>query len=178
MMRRFGSVLLASGVLAGASLLLFVVVGCSAQEGAQAAQATPKRVTEAELKKLRWIEGTWRGTGDVEKPFYERYYFENDSTLVVEGFPDETVSKANDVTRFVLKEGQFGNTGEGSLWAASQLDDNSITFVPLAKARNWFRWERRSQDEWKAVIGFPASDKGPARERVYKMERWAAPKQQ
>lgn len=173
MIRRVSSWMLAAGVLTGAAL--FVVCGGRAQEGAQGA---PKRVTEAELKKLRWIEGTWRGTGDVEKPFFERYYFENETTLVVEGFPDETVSKANDVTRFVLKDGQFGNEGEGSRWAASQLDENAITFVPLAKARNWFRWERRSQDEWKAVIGFPASDKGPARERVYKMERWSAPKQQ
>lgn len=173
MSRRAWSLLSAACVLLTA--MLFVVCGGRAQEGAQGA---PQRVEAAELKKLRWIEGTWRGTGDVEKPFFERYYFENETTLVVEGFPDETVSKANDVTKFVLKEGQFGNEGDGSRWAASQLDDNAITFVPVAKARNWFRWERRTQDEWKAVIGFPANDKGPARERVYKMERWSAPKPQ
>lgn len=174
MIRRIRSLL-----LTGAALM-FVVVGCTAQQGAGAgaSEGAPKRVTEAELKKLRWIEGTWRGTGDVEKPFFERYYFENDTTLVVEGFPDETVSKANDVTKFVLKEGQFGNEGEGARWAVSRLEDDSITFVPVAKARNWFRWERRSQDEWKAVIGFPAGEGKPARERVYKMERWPAPKPQ
>lgn len=173
MMRRARNVMPAAFA---AALLLLVVVGVAAQQ--QQTKVTPKRLTADDLKSLRWIEGTWRGTGDIDKPFFERYYFENDTTLVVEGFPDETVSKADDVTRFVLKDGQFGNGGEGSLWAATRLDENSITFEPLAKARNSFRWERQSKDAWTAVLVWPASEKGPARQRVYKMERWAAPKKQ
>src|ERR1700755_1314463 len=62
--------------------------GASKQEEAKPPAATPARIGAAELAKLRWIEGAWRGTGDVEKPFYERYRFENDSTLAVESFPD------------------------------------------------------------------------------------------
>ena len=60
----------------------------------------PKTLTAADLTKLRWIEGSWRGTGDVDKPFYERYKFENDTTLVVESIADETFKKVNDVSRF------------------------------------------------------------------------------
>jgi len=51
---------------------------------------TPKQITPANLAKLHWIEGTWRGTGGDVPPFYERYKFENDSTLVVETLTDET----------------------------------------------------------------------------------------
>ena len=161
-----GVVLLNTGVGAKSS--------SHAQEGTP--QQTPKPITTADLKSLRWIEGTWRGTGDVEKPFFERYHFENDSTLVVESFPDETLSKVDDVTRFELKEGQFTNGGEGARWAATQLDENSITFEPVARARNTFRWERQSENIWKATLRWPAAGDTPAKQRVYQMERLPAPK--
>jgi hypothetical protein len=135
-----------------------------------------KRLSPSDLMKLRWIEGTWRGTGDVESPFFERYYFENDSTLVVEGFSDETLSKVSDVTRFELRDGQFGNWGEGARWAVTQLDDASVTFEPVARARNTFRWEKQSKDGWKAVLSWPANESSPAKQRIYKMERWPIPK--
>jgi hypothetical protein len=147
------------------------------QPAPQQPQATqPKRVSADDLKKLRWIEGAWRGTGDVEKPFFERYRFENETTLAVESFPDETLGKTDDVTRFELKEGVFGNGGDGSRWAATELDDNSVTFSPVAKARNTFRWQRESADVWKAVLDYPASEGKPARQRVYRMERLPQPK--
>jgi hypothetical protein len=134
------------------------------------------KLSPADVAKLRWIEGTWRGTGDVEKPFFERYYFENDTTLVVESFADEKLSKVDDITRFELKDGQFGNGGEGSRWTATAVDNKSITFEPVAKARNSFRWERESENLWKAILNWPATDTKPARERVYRMERLPKPK--
>lgn len=141
-----------------------------AQETAKQS-STPKNISAPELKKLRWIEGTWKGTGDVDKPFYERYYFENDTTLAVESYEDETLSKVTDVTRFVLKDGQFGNGGEGARWAATELDDGSVTFAPIVKARNSFRWQRESKDTWTAILDWPATEGKPARRRVYRMER-------
>jgi hypothetical protein len=129
-------------------------------------------ITPAELAKLRWIEGSWRGTGDVDVPFYERYRFENESTLLVDSFPDEKLTKVDDTTRFELKDGQFGNAGEGSRWIATAIDDNSINFEPVSKARNSFSWKRESPDLWKAVLNWPATGNSPAKERVYRMERW------
>jgi hypothetical protein len=153
-----------------------LVTGCSRKRSSAnepaAATATPGHFSTSDLAKLRWIEGTWRGTGDVETPFYERYRFENDSTLVVEGFADEKVDRVSDATRFELKDGQFGNGGDGSRWAASTIVDDAITFEPLAKARNSFTWKRASKDLWQAVLVWPAADNKPARQRVYRMERW------
>ena len=147
--------------------------GAAKQDDAKpSAEGKPARISAAELAKLRWIEGAWRGAGDVEKPFFERYRFENDSTLAVESFTDETLSKSDDVTRFELKDGQFGNGGEGSRWAASELTDNSITFVPVKGARNTFQWRKESDGTWTATLDWPAADGKPARRRVYKMERW------
>jgi hypothetical protein len=165
-----------------ATVVLLDITGCAGTESATRIQERPpqqatKRITASDLKSLRWIEGTWRGTGDVEKPFFERYHFENDSTLVVESFSDETLSKVDDVTRFELRDGQFGNWGEGARWAATQLDNYSITFEPAAHARNTFRWERQSENIWKAVLRWPATGNTPAKQRVYQMDRLPSPKQ-
>jgi hypothetical protein len=154
------------------SLNLFVSTNASIRAQESAPQnVKPKRISAAELAKLRWIEGTWRGTGDVEKPFYERYYFEGDSTLVVEGLADETSGKVTDITRFELKDGSFGNASESSRWVATQLEDKFITFEPIARARNTFRWQSESKDVWKAILDWPATGDKPARQRVYLMER-------
>lgn len=165
-------------VLLGASLV-FMNASCARnQTSAPAQNATPtkpilKNITPADLAKLRWIEGSWRGTGDIDKPFYERYKFENETTLAVESFDDDKFAKATDVSRFVLKDGEFGSTdAEGRRSAASAIDANSVTFEPVAKSRNTFRFERESENAWKAVLTWPATDKAPAGQRIYKMERW------
>lgn len=155
-----------------------MVAACSRNAAGTGSQnSTPPapirtNLSTSDLAKLRWIEGTWRGTGDVEKPFYERYRFENDSTLVVETFDNDKVDKVTDSTRFELRDGQFGNGGDDSRWAATTIDGDSITFEPVAKARNSFRWKRDSKDLWQAILKWPAVDTKPARQRVYKMERW------
>jgi hypothetical protein len=134
---------------------------------------TPIEIKPADLGKLRWIEGAWRGTGGDVPPFYERYKFENDSTLVVETLADETLSKVSDVSRFELKDGHFGYSGENSGSVATALDDHSITFAPYGKAQNSFRWQRESDNSWKAILNW--TDKtGAAKERIYNMQRWPA----
>lgn len=166
----FAIIFITGVLLFGFNLFVSPTPSARAQETSTQA-AKPKKISPVELVKLRWIEGTWRGTGDIDKPFYERYYFEGDSTLVVEGLADETLSKVTDVTRFELKDGAFGNAGEGSRWVATQLEDKSVTFEPFAQARNSFRWQQESKDVWKAILNWPATGDKPARQRVYLMER-------
>lgn len=150
----------------------FVTAAALFNVAACAQQSTPSRISKSDLSKLRWIEGSWRGTGDVDKPFFERYRFDGDSALVVEGFEDETLAKVSDVTRFELNDGEFGGGGEGSRWAASEVTDDAVNFVPVKGARNSFRWQKESDGTWKAILDWPAADGKPARRRVYKMERW------
>jgi hypothetical protein len=145
-------------------LLLITVCGAS-----QTQSPKPLTLTPADLSKLRWIEGAWKGTGDIDKPFYERYRFEGDS-LVVESYPDETFSKPSDVSRFELKDGQFGSTDGKTTSVATAFDENSITFVFVGKT-NTFEWKRESADLWTAIIKWNAKDTGEAKQRVYKMER-------
>ncbi len=136
----------------------------------------PKQITPTELEQLRWIQGTWRGTGGDVPTFYERYMFADDSTLIVETMADDTLSKTSDESRFELKDGHFGYSTGDSGSVATALDENSITFAPLGKSRNSFRWQRESADSWKAILNWTDKN-GALKERVYLMERWPARKQ-
>jgi hypothetical protein len=161
------------------SLLLLTFTGCAhsgtgnPMQKASSPSPSPKLITTADLAKLRWIEGSWRGTGVDQPPFYERYKFENDSTLVVETLADETLSKVSDVSRFELKDGHFGSGTADAGSVATALDDNSVTFAPLGKG-NFFRFQRESNNLWKAILNW--TEKGVAKERVYNMERFPAAK--
>ena len=147
-----------------------------ANSAAPASAATPKTITPAELSDIKWIEGAWKGTGDVEKPFFELYRFENESTLAVDSFDDESLGKVTETSRFALKDGQFASTGEGSRWAAADVTKDSITFAPIAKARNTFTWRKKSDDAWEAVLEWPPAEGKPATRRVYQMTRIPLPK--
>jgi hypothetical protein len=133
--------------------------------------ATPAKLTLDDLKKLRWIEGTWRGTGVTQPAFFERYRWENDTTLAVDSFENEKLEKVTDTTRFELKDGEFGGGSEGARYVATTVDDNEITFAPVVKARNWFVWKRESKDSWTAIIKPVAKPDKPSKDIIYNMER-------
>ena len=150
-----------------ATLFVVAVAACQHSPNAQSNRPNAKNFSTADIAKLKWIEGTWRGSGADQAPFFERYRFENESTLVVDTFPDEKLDKIEDSTRFELKDGRFGNPS----YAASSIDDNGINFEPIGTAANSFRWERVSDSAWKATLNWPANGNKPARERIYNMQR-------
>jgi len=153
-------------IIISTALLVLLVVACQRASDPQTTRSGAKNFSTADIAKLRWIEGTWRGSGVDQAPFFERYRFENESTLAVDSFPDEKLEKVDDTTRFELKDGTFGNAN----YVASAIDDNGINFEPVA-AKNSFRWERVSADTWKATLKWPAQGNKPAGERVYNMQR-------
>jgi hypothetical protein len=153
-------------------IVLCLSAACaSSQQPGAVTQPQAKTISTADLAKLRWIEGSWRGTGDVDKPFYERYRFKDDSTLLIESFDDASLSKVTETSVYSLKDGHFGNEGDDSRWVATALDEKSITFEPVVKARNSFRFERESDNVWIATLNWPANEKSPAKQRIYRMER-------
>ena len=148
-----------------ATMVMFILVFAACHRSPDKPPAATN-FTKADIAKLKWIEGTWRGSGVDQAPFFERYRFENETTLAVDTFPDEKLDKVEDTARFELKNGQFGN---GS-YVASSIDDKGISFEPV-KESNSFRWERVSDNSWKATLNWPARGNKPAGERVYNMER-------
>jgi hypothetical protein len=135
------------------------------------AQPTPSnKFTAADIAKLKWIEGTWRGM-DGDKPFYERYKLEKEA-LVVEGLnADGSVKGEPD--RFELKNGEVGNGEGNNRSAASEITADYIQFVPAVPGKmNRFRFERQSNGTWRAVLEWPATADKPARQKIYIMEPW------
>jgi len=135
------------------------------------AQPTPSnKFTAADIAKLKWIEGTWRGM-DGEKPFYERYKLE-ETALLVEGLKADG-SPDGEPDRFELKNGEFGQGDGDKRSAASEITADHIQFVPAVSGKmNRFRFERQSNGTWRAVLEWPATRDKPARQKIYIMEPW------
>ena len=162
----------------GSIALLCVIVGCGQQGSTPAvvndtvhtpATTGAANITAGQLRQLRWIEGSWVGSGDGQAAFAERYRFVDDSTLAVEGFTDSTGRVPSDTTFFALRAGRFGNKGS-SEWAAAHLNATEVRFIPVT-ARNEFTWRYVSANEWTALLKWPATPERPARERIYHMRR-------
>src|SRR4029079_13608872 len=108
-------------------ILLALTLACGQQNmtNSAAVATTPARVTDADVAKLKWLEGTWKGM-DGDKPFYERYRFEG-SSMVVESLKDEKL-EVDDADRFELVNGEFGKGEDEDRSAISEITDNSVQF--------------------------------------------------
>jgi hypothetical protein len=135
-------------------------------------------VTRAQFARLRWIAGDWRGIGvdgTTQAPFFERYRFVDDSTLLVESLSDSTRRTVSETSRYELRDGRLGNTGAGARWVAVALDSLGVDFAPVARARNTFRWERAARAgarpaAWRATIA-SIDRTGATVRRHYLMQR-------
>lgn len=135
-----------------------------------------KSITAADVAKLKWLEGTWRGMNG-QTPFYERYRLDGTS-LIVENFTDGTLSKIDNTGAFELKDGEFGKTEGAIRSAASYITDDTVQFAPAEAGKgNYFRFERQKDGTWKAFLEWPAANGKPPRSKVYVMEPYAASKQ-
>lgn len=154
-----------------------IVVGCSGAQVAKpdtqppVAQSTPsKNFTAADVAKLKWIEGTWRGM-DGDKPFYERYKIE-ETAMVVESLNADGSAKGKP-ERFELKDGEFGKDEGDQRSVASEIRADYIQFVPAVPGKgNNFRFERQSNGTWRAVLEWTAKADKSARQKIYIMEPW------
>lgn len=127
--------------------------------------------TKADLEKLRWIEGSWRGSDiNGQTPFYERYRFNSESKIETASFADATFTKVNDAGIVYWENGEILHKGGEMVWAASKLNDGMVEFVPKEKARNSFVWQKEAADVWTARL-INKDAQGKLIETVYRMER-------
>ena len=134
---------------------------------ANSASTVSSKFTAADIAKLKWLEGTWRGVHD-DKPFFERYRFEGTS-MVVETLSGDDLSKIEDTSRFELIDGEFAHTKGKQRAAATEITDQYVQFVPVTGGGNNFRFERQADGTWRAVLEWLAPDNQP-KERIYTME--------
>lgn len=156
----------------------------AAQPPGAPASSAAAVLTPAALRRLRWLEGSWRGVdasgaGGADDAFYERYRFADDSTLLIDAFRDSTFTVVTEQSRYELHAGRFEKAGVGARWVVVRLgDDGAVDFAPVRGARNAFTWRPLSADAWTAELRWPAdpaTPNGAARRRTYRMTRVAGP---
>jgi hypothetical protein len=160
------------------ALVACALLACKAKQEEQPAPAPAAATTVAAahvpagaLKQVAWLLGTFRGRGEgttVQAPFYERYSLADDSTLIVESFPDSTLKGTIDTTRYEVRRDSLSNPG-ARRYVATVITGDSVVFSPLVGVRNGFTWRKGDDTSWVAVIT-PLSG-GAAAQRVYRMVR-------
>lgn len=147
-----------------ASLIATLLVATSVA-GAQQANGTaltppPKAVagtaivvSKAQLTSLRWLEGTWRGTGGGVPAFAEGYKFVNDTTIEISFYSDSAATKVSSTGKMTLAAGQLFYAGNGTEYVATKIAPKSVTFVPKGtNGKNQFEWTMNTPTEWTAVL--------------------------
>ena len=139
---------------------------------AQSKNSTGKtNFTKDDLGKLRWLEGTWRGSdASGQNPFFERYRFTDDAKIEIDSFSDSTLNKVDSQSSIYLENGELIHKNGTMLWTVSKLGDSLIEFVPKEKAKNSFAWQKESADVWTARL-MGKNAQGKPTETIYRMER-------
>lgn len=143
----------------------------SAESPAPAARPAAT-VSAADFQTLRWLEGTWRGTGGGVDPFFERYRMLDDTTLLRQTYSDSTLGTVSDSARVVLRGNIVVEPAHDPAWRATSFDSVSWRFESIERAGHAFTWRRDTPDRWTAILE-SRNAAGRPQERIYTLERIA-----
>lgn len=146
---------------AAALLLGSIAISCTPK------QAQPPTVSVADFQQLRWLEGTWRGSGPGYPAFFEAYRVLDDSTMLMKSFTDSTLSVVNDSSVIALRGGTVSSRSARSRYVVTELSAHRVRFVREGSTLG-HTFERVSDDQWTATLH--AADAG-GRATVYQMRR-------
>jgi hypothetical protein len=124
--------------------------------------------TVADIAKIKWLEGSYRGTGG-QKPFFNRYHF-NGTTLNIESYNDEAMTKKVDSAVYELKDGMFANPSGKDRFAASEITDDHVQFVTITEKYAILRMERQGDGSVTATFETTGPDGNPNRQ-TFTLER-------
>lgn len=112
----------------------------------------PMKVTLAEFKRLKFLEGNWRGTG-YKTPFFEAYRFVNDSTIESSTSNDPTFAKLEPGSKIVFRNGSIYSEDNGRAnWAVTRIDGDGYRFTAINRP-GFFVWKSVTPKEWTAALG-------------------------
>ena len=156
---------------------LVLLVACSKKDADQPpkdfsnpavpAQPAPAKFALADFGKLRYLEGTWRGTMANGNPFYESYHFVNDSTIAKGNHSDSTFKTKSDSSMIIFRNGAIMDSSK-SVYTAESLDSTVVDF--RASPTYHFTWTREGNDAWTAKL-FSKQPDGTEKVTVYPMKR-------
>ncbi|MEK7856031.1 MAG: hypothetical protein AAB288_08075 [Acidobacteriota bacterium] len=135
--------------------------------------------TEADLAKIKWLEGTWRGSYKTAE-YFQRMTFKG-SRILIETFTDGTLKKKGPPATFELKNGELIHSTGEQRWKAISITDEAVQFVPAdppkpgEDGKASFKFERQPGNTWRAILETPETPTKPPLTKVYKMEPWSPP---
>jgi hypothetical protein len=161
-------------------LLVFALLtGCRREDepsvdttspAARLEEPEPMPVTVEQFRSLTWLEGHWRGTLADTMPFFERYRFQDDSTIGKWEYADSLGRQVSD-SGWIRLRGRTVTSGDSARgYVVTALDSASVHFKPRGAATNAFTWRRMSDSSWTATLTW-RDRAGTAMERVYVMRR-------
>ncbi len=62
-------------------IAVIVANNCKTQKGIEGSAVMRKEFSQSDFQKLRWLEGTWRGSDGGKGAFYEGYRFIDDTII-------------------------------------------------------------------------------------------------
>jgi hypothetical protein len=122
-----------------------------------------------DFRRLRWLDGRWRGLLPNGGSFFEQYRVIDDSTIAMHTFDSTFVSK-RDSARITLRGGTIADEGGSARWVATRLDSTGVDFAPHHGAANYFTWSRETDDRWTATLRSTDKD-GRPQSVVYTLQR-------
>jgi hypothetical protein len=124
-----------------------------------------------DFRRLRWLDGRWRGFQPDGNKFYEQYRWLNDSTMAMHAYSDSTFTMASDSSRVELRGGTVSNESPTARWVATRLDSTGVDFGPHHGAANHFTWAQESPTKWNATLRWTDKN-GRPQTVVYALHRF------
>ena len=128
---------------------------------------TPAKEPDRRRRRKAQTACLYRGTG-ADKPFFNRYRLDG-TTLKVQGFEDEAMTKQVQAADYELIDGMFANPSGDPRFAASEITDDHIQFVTLADGSAAYSLEKLDGGKVKANLESTGPDGKPSR-TSYTME--------
>lgn len=133
----------------------------SNSQGNGSSRAPATGITAADIAKIKWLEGAWRGSGAV-KPFFNTYHF-TATTLDMASYEDEAMTKKADSAHYEIKDGMFQTLEGKSRFAASEIADDHIQFISLTGGPQAFGMKKADDGNVKATLEGIGNDGKPFR---------------
>jgi hypothetical protein len=137
------------------------------------AQVAPLVVATRDFQHLRYLEGTWRGSGGGYDGFYERYRWMDDSTIRKYGYTDSTLAVISDSSEISLRANVVRSRSPRSSYVVVALDSTRALFAPERTGSNSFEWRPAGPGAWRATLMWDSA--GTPRQVVYELRAYRRP---
>ena len=136
--------------------------------GPTAPQAPEAYLTRLEFRQLRWLVGTWRGSGLSVPERFEEYAVRDDSTLVMRAYADSTFQVVTDSGTIEWRNGAVKSRSGKATYVVIAFSASAVRFMRPGAWGGGHTYRMISGDEWTATLH---ADTRRGKATIYTMQR-------